>query len=124
VEARLNPSNRFNTTLRVFDVANLNTAMASAELSCALARQLHPNTACGGSINPGEWGNLKITLHLKNKKVYEILNALVAQNGRAVWIPLAWPPGPAYDPLTIWHVYPLDPVMESSVLERLQVLEH
>src|SRR6202011_5143005 len=40
---------------------------------------------CGGSLAVGQWDPLRISLHLHNVRVYEILNAIVAQNGRAIW---------------------------------------
>ena len=63
----------------------------------------------------------KITLHLRNKRVYEILNAIVAQNGRALWTPIV--PSKISSPLitgNYWYIYPLDPSFETSALEGLQ----
>jgi hypothetical protein len=46
---------------------------------------------CAGSIATGQWPWLQITLYLQNAKVYEILNAMVAQNGKAIWISMVRP---------------------------------
>jgi hypothetical protein len=46
---------------------------------------------CAGSIATGQWPSLQITLHLQNAKVYEILNTMVAQNGKAMGISMVRP---------------------------------
>jgi hypothetical protein len=120
--ARLDASIPLNTTIHAFDVSNLDTHWADYELFCVLERQMHPHSGCGGSIAPGQWGDLRITLHLQNKHVYEALNAIVAQNGRAVWariFPLPRKPGD-FISLGSWHIYPLSPHFESAALEDIE----
>jgi len=125
-DARLDPSNPCNTLVNDFDVTDTDTHFADTELLCALSRQVNPLTACGGSVVGGQWGDLKITLHMRNKKVYEILNAIVAQNGRAVWAPIA----PLNKPAELgpnartnfWYIYPLDPPFEAVAVQRLESL--
>ncbi len=119
-KAREDPSNLFSKIIKNFAVTELDTHLADMELVCELAQELVPLGGCGGSIALGQWGPLKITLHLHNATVREILNAIVAQNGRAVWTVMAPP-----EKLTknqfggLWHIYPLEPPYKAGVLERL-----
>ena len=122
-QARHDPSNPFNVTVHSINISNVDTHLADAELLCSLARQLTPNTACGGSVAPGQWGDLRITLHLQDKKVYEVLNAIVAQNGRAVWTPTYPLPAKLGRNLTnFWYIYPLDASFETTAFERVESL--
>jgi hypothetical protein len=119
--ARSDASNPFNTLIRRYDVEGMDTHFADVELLCAMGRQANPHSGCGGSVAPGQWSDLKITLHLENKRVYEVLNAIVAQNGRAIWAPI---PAPKMSsPLittNFWYIYPLDPPFQRTVLDRFQ----
>lgn len=115
--ARSDASNPFNIVIRRYDVEGLDTHFADAELLCVMGRQANPHAGCGGSFAPAQWGSLKITLHLENKRVYEILNAIVAQNGRAIWTPLAQPVGRSRMMRNFWYIYPLDPPFQRAVLE-------
>lgn len=121
--ARNDPSNPFNTVISHYIVDGLDTHFADAQLLCDIARQLHGHSGCGGSIASGQWGNRKITLDLRNKRVYEILNAIVAQNGAALWTPIPEREGgsPSISG-NFWYIYPLDRAFESSAIERLQAL--
>src|ERR1700730_12160538 len=78
-------SNLLNTTIGEFNVDEMDAGSANYELACALGSKINPSTVCVGSIAKGQLGNQKITLHLRNVKVYEIINAIVAQNGKAAW---------------------------------------
>lgn len=118
--ARSDASNPFNTMIRRYDVDGLDTHFASAEVLCAMGRQIDPHSACGGSVAGGQWGSLKITLHLENKRVYEILNAIVAKNGRAIWTPLAQPVGPSRMMTNFWYIYPLDAPFQRVILDRIR----
>lgn len=118
--ARSDASNPFNMMIRKYDVEGLDTHFADTQLLCAIGQQINPNSAWGGSVASGQWGSLKITLHLENKRVYEILNAIVAQNGRAIWTPLAQRLGPSRTMTNFWYIYPLDPPSQSAVLERIR----
>lgn len=119
-KTRLDPSNPFNTTVGTFDVVDLDTHRADAELLCALIRQRDPHTVCTNSIAPGQWGDFKITLHLRDKKLYEVLNAIVARNGGAVWTPTAPPRNRSGNVAKFWYIYPLDPAFQSTVVQRLE----
>jgi len=119
-KARENPSNLFNKVIKSFAVTELDTHRADMELVCTLAREIAPPGPCGGSIAVGQWGSLKITLHLQNAKVYEILNAMVAQNGRAAWTVITQPSDPSKIPVGgLWHIYPLEPPFKDAVLVKL-----
>lgn len=121
--ARHDSSSPFNMVIHHFEVNGLDTHFAGAELLCDISRQLHGHSGCGGSIASGQWGDRKITLDLKDKRVYEILNAIVAQNGEALWTPVARPK--VSSPLiagNFWYIYPLDPSFEMSAIGGLQQL--
>ena len=119
--ARTDPSNPLNTVISRYDVDGLDTHLADAELLCDIARQLRGRSGCGGSVAGGQWGNRKITLHLRDKRAYEILNAIIAQNGEALWIPMKRPKeGSPLIMGNLWYIYPLDRSFESSALGRLK----
>ncbi len=123
-KGRQDSSNLFNKVIKDFAVSELDTHRADMELVCTLARDLVPPGGCGGSIAVGQWGSLKITLHLHNATVFEILNAIVAQNGKAVWAVMAPPDKLSKIPIGgLWHVYPLEPSYRSGVLERLNSIK-
>jgi hypothetical protein len=122
-DARQDTLNPFNVTIGRYDVANVDVDSAGAELLCALGRQLDPHSqGCGESGAPGQWGGQKITLHLRSMKVYEILNAIVAQNGRAVWTPIANFGRLGPTPTKFWYIYALDGPFESVALQHLESL--
>ena len=90
------------------------------ELFCALAREVEPSGGCGGSIAVGQWRPLKIAVHLQNAKVYEIVNAIVVQNGKAVWTVIAPPQKLSRVPVGgLWHIYPLEPPFKNAVLDKV-----
>jgi hypothetical protein len=81
---------------------------------------MDPSRGCAGSLAIGQWPSVEITLHLQNAKVYEILNAIVAQNGKAVWTLMARPDALSKrQSANLWYVYPLQQPFKSTVLERL-----
>ncbi len=118
--ARSDSANPLNMMIRKYAAEGLDTHFASAQVLCAMGRQIDPHSACGGSVAGGQWGSLKITLHLENKRVYEILNAIVAKNGRAIWTPLAQPVGPSRMMTNFWYIYPLDAPFQSVILDRIR----
>jgi hypothetical protein len=122
-KAREDPSNLLNKFIKDFAVAGLDTHDADLQLSCALARELEPAGGCGGSIALGQWGPVKITVHLQNAKVHEILSAIIAQNGKAIWTVMASPEKLSKIQFGgLWHIYPLEPPFKSGVLEKLSTL--
>jgi hypothetical protein len=121
-ESRGDASNPFIAVIRDFAVTKQETRQAGFQLFCALNNQMDPSTrGCGGSLAVGQWPSVQITLHLQNAKVYEILNAIVAQNRKAIWTLMVRP-----DALSkrqsgnVWYVYPLQQPFKSTVLERLE----
>jgi hypothetical protein len=118
--ARADSSNIFNTSIKDFSVTALDTHRADMELLCALVRATQRDGVCTGSIAVGQWGHMKISVTRQNAKVYEILNAIVAQNSKAVWIVMAPPSGLNKIPFGgLWHIYPLDKPYQSTVLDKL-----
>jgi hypothetical protein len=109
--------------IKDFSVTKLDTHEADAELACALGRETGASV-CGGSIAGGQWPSLQITLHLQNAKVYEILNKIVAQNGKAVWTLMVRPERLSKLQFGgLWYVYPLQQTFKSLVWERLVRME-
>ena len=71
-KGREDPSNLLNKVIKSFEVSELDTDRADIELFCALSHEVTPSGWCGGSHAAGPLGPLKITLHLRNAKVYEV----------------------------------------------------
>lgn len=122
-QARENPSNLLNNVVKDFAVTQVDTHEADFQLFCAVSRELD-SQACAGSIAVGQWPT-KITLHLQNVKVYEVLDAIVAENGKAIWTVMVRP-----DKLSKlqaggnWYIYPLQQPFRPVVLERLAIASH
>jgi hypothetical protein len=118
--ARTDTSNLLNTVIENFSVTQSDTHQADMQLFCDLVRKAEPDGVCAGSIALGQWGTKKITLQLQNAKVYQILNAIVAQNGEAIWSTIV-PPRELSQLQTggIWHIYPLDEPYQAAVLDKL-----
>jgi hypothetical protein len=114
------PSNPFNRSIQDFSVTDVDTRNADLTLVCELGKDLGPQTFCGGSIATGQWGPRLITLHLQNSKVYEILDAIVHENGQAIWIVMA-PDSklPQTKAGALWHIYPLRAPFQATVLDKL-----
>jgi hypothetical protein len=126
-EARTDSSDLFNMVVPEYRVAGVDTDMADTMLLCTLGRRLYPRSAgCGGSTAGDQWGHVKITLEMRNAKVYQILNAIVAQNGRAVWTPMRTSKTPAEGNrgylTNFWNIYPLDPDFERAVAMNVRGL--
>ena len=119
-ESRGDPSSPLNAVIRDFAVTEQETRQADFQLLCVLSKQVYDSKFCGGSLAVGQWEPTRITLHLHNAKVYEIVNAIVAQNGRAIWT-LTVRPDELSKPLSgnIWYIYPLEQPFKETVLERL-----
>jgi hypothetical protein len=123
LKAREDSSNLLNKVVPDFAVTQVDTHEADFQLFCAVSREVG-SQVCGGSIAIGQWEPRKITLHLQNAKVYEVLNAIVAQNGKAIWTVMARP-----EKLSklqdggIWYVYPLQQPFKAVVSERLANLK-
>jgi hypothetical protein len=119
-KARDDSSNFLNKFIKNFVVTQVDTQSADMDLVCALAKELVPPSGCFGSFAPGQWGPLKITVHMQNSRVYEILNAIVAENGKAIWIVTVSPDRLSKTPLiNPWHIYPLEGSFKETVLDKL-----
>lgn len=120
--ARGDPSNVLNTVLADFQVTNADTHRASAELAAGLARELNPHSMVVNSIAPGQWGTKTVSVHLRGKRVYEILNAITAQNGFALWCVVVPPGRLSNRGRTPWYIYPLFSPFHAAVVEQLRSL--
>lgn len=107
-KGREDPSNLLNTVIKNFELSELETRLADMELFCALTHEIMPPGGCGGSFAVGQWGPLKITLHLQNVKAYEVLNAIVAENGKAIWSVIVRSDELSKLQGSIWYIYPLE----------------
>jgi len=124
-KARGDSSNLLNKSIKNFAVSELDTGEANMELFCALSQEVAPPGVCGGNIEVGQWGPLRITVHLHNAKVHEILNAMAAQNGKAIWTVIAPPDRLSKIPVGgLWHMYPLEAPLRPAILERLRAVVH
>ena len=114
-KGREDPSNVLNKVIKDFAVDQVDTHEADSQLFCELAGR-----NCLESIALGQWGPLKITLHLQNAKVYEVLNAIVAENGKAIWTVIVRPDELSKPQGSIWYIYPLEQPFKADVSERLE----
>ncbi len=119
-KARADSSNVMNTVIANFEVKQMETRQADFWLFCEVATKVNKGW-CGGSIAVGAWDPTRISLHMQNAKVYEVINAIVAENGRAIWTVTAPP-----DRMVkiqdggSWYISPLDAPYEEDVLRRLK----
>jgi len=111
-------SNLLNKVLKDFSVTEMETREADFQLFCAVA-QAAGSQGCGGSLAVGQWEPFRITLHLQNARTYEILNAIVAQNGRAIWTVTASNLASFPQSSGLWYIYPLQEPFKSIVSDRL-----
>lgn len=123
-KARDDTSNLLNQTIKEFGVAGVDTHEADHALFRMLAHQLTPRRSVVGNLAIGQWGPTKISVHMRNAKVYEILNAIVAQNGRAIWTVLKPPEKLSTEVGDLWHIYPIDPPFKDGVLAQLSAISH
>jgi hypothetical protein len=122
--ARADKSNLLNTTIKRFNVTQRDTRDAETELFCALLRETKSGNVCSGSTAPGQWGTKKITVDMEDAKVYEILNAVIGQNGEAVWTVAVSPEQLSKLPAgQLWHIYPLEEEFKTVALSRLSRIQ-
>jgi hypothetical protein len=115
--AREDSSNLLNKIMKDFSVTEMETRLADSQLFCAVVQA--GSSGCGGSLAVGQWDPLRITLHLHNVRVYGILNAIVAQNGRAIWTVTASNLASLPQCCGLWYIYPLQEPFKSGVSDRL-----
>jgi hypothetical protein len=105
-KARADASNLLNTVVNHFESSGQSPRMTSWAIHAAVMSERHQMSGLAGSVmEPGH--EPKITLNLKDRRVYEILDALVAQDGESLWVSVVPPqmlsePGPK-----LWEVYHL-----------------
>jgi hypothetical protein len=116
-------SSLLNRVIQKFDVTNADTHEADAELLCILGRATG-SQVCGGSLALGQWPQVKVTLHLQNATVHEILNAIAAQNGQAIWTVIAKPANLSNLQTNFWYIYPLQQPFRATVSQRLASASH
>jgi hypothetical protein len=116
--AREEGSNLLNKIMKDFSVTEMETRLADSQLFCALV-QSAGSGVCAGSLAVGQWDPLRITLQMHNARVYEILNAIVAQNGRAIWTVTASNLTSLPQCCGLWYIYPLQEPFKSVVSDRL-----
>lgn len=116
--AREDSSNLLNRIMKDFSVTEMETRLADSQLFCALVQSARSG-GCTESLAIGQWDPLRITLHMHNARVYEILNAIVAQNGRAIWTVTASKLTSLPQCCGLWYIYPLEQPFKSVVSDRL-----
>lgn len=118
--ARSDPANILNTVIPSYDVDLQTPNVSSFRLFCALAKAAAPSGGCGGSIATG--GPATVTLHLRNKRVYEILYEIAGADGETFWTVTVAPERLSAFTSDMWYTYSLDSGFESTVLTRLETL--
>ncbi len=113
-KSREDRSNLLNKVIKDFTVTAMETREADFQLFCALS-QAASSQGCAGSLAVGQWEPLRITLHLQNVRVYEIVNAIVAQNGKAIWTVTASNLTSFPQSSGLWYIYPLQEPFKSLV---------
>lgn len=121
LRARAEPSSMFNVVIPNFSVNNVDPVQASFDVFGALSATLHPDWGYGGDFAP-LGGPKKITLHLQRAKVYEALDAIVAQQGETIWVVRVPPERLSTFQGDLWHLYSLDPIWKHVALEDGQSL--
>jgi hypothetical protein len=116
--AREDRSNLLNKIIKDFSVTEMETRRADSQLFCAVV-QAAGSGGCAGSIAVGQWDPLRITLHMYDVRVYEILNAIVAQNGTAIWTVTASNLASFPQCCGLWYIYPLQEPFKRVVSDRL-----
>ena len=113
--AREDRSNLLNKIIKDFSVTEMETRSADFQLFCTLA----DSGGCGGSLAVGQWDPIRITLHMHNARVYEILNAIVAQNGKAIWTVTVSNLASVPQCCGLWYIYPLQESFKRTISDRL-----
>ena len=106
-KARESGTNLFNTLIENFDAENQTTRMASALLYEALAEKIHPGVPSFGNVLDSPSAPT-MSLHLRSRRVYEILDAIAGRDGGTLWA-VAVPPDklPVLRP-ELWKLYELN----------------
>jgi hypothetical protein len=119
--ARADRSSMFNIVIRNFHVKDADPGVAGFQLFGSLSTTLRPDEGFGGSFGPvGD--SRKVTLHLHNTKVYEILNTIVAQHRESLWVVGVRPENLSVFQGGLWKFFSLDDEWEPFVIEHVQRL--
>ena len=122
VRARSDSLNLLNTVIDDFTVRDMGSQYASDELFTALVHKVRPHNGVVLDTAGDPRGAPKLTLHLQKGRVYEILDALVAQDGAAIWV-VEHPPEGLRTLDNLWHIYRLEPpAFKDVIFERLRAL--
>jgi hypothetical protein len=123
-KARRDPSNILNMTISRFQVAHVNAMDASLQLEEEVFARLNPGVGFGGDYAYGANAPTqpKVTLDLNDRKVYEILNAIVAADGEAMWLVRVPPEGLSFFNWNRWSIHGLDPAGKEPILASLREL--
>lgn len=108
-KARDDPSSLLNALVENFQVSEMDLQEVSAAVFEALVHKMAPKTAIVESTAVATLGPSRMTLRLRNAKVYEILDTVVAKHGAAVWVVRVPPEGLRTLKGTLWYIYPLEP---------------
>jgi hypothetical protein len=108
-QARGDPSNLLNAVIDDFHVSEMDPQVASAAVFEALVHKVAPTTSIVESTALGTLGPPTLTLRLNKSRVYEILDAIVARYGEAVWVVRVPPEKLSTLKGALWYIYPLEP---------------
>jgi hypothetical protein len=113
-------SNTLNITIPDFSVSEVDLGFANFKVAEALQRTVSPGAMFAGDFIGAKFGRGKITLHLQGKRVYEILNAVTAEDGGCVWLAVVPPAGLRARGAHVWRVYTLDAPLRSVALDQVK----
>jgi hypothetical protein len=117
---RRDASNTLNIIIPDFSVREVDLGFANFKVAEALQRTASPDAMFAGDFIGAKFGRGKITLHLQGKRVYEILNAVIAEDGGGVWLAVVPPAGLRARGPHVWRVYALDAPLRSVALDQVK----
>lgn len=122
--ARRDPSSLLNMSISHFQVDHVDALSASFRLWGEVFARLHPGQGYAGHISGGALApsGPKVTLDLRNAKVYEILNAIVVQDGGAMWLVQHPPEGLSHFGGNLWYIWNLNPAGKDFILGPIREL--
>jgi hypothetical protein len=119
--ARRVSSSLMNAVIPRFEVTDSDPSVASAKLFAALARQRDPSVSVVNNIAVGTVGPASVTIRMKDARVYQVLNSIVASTrGGAIWLIKVPPDQLSRLQPDRWYVYGLDPAFEPTALSAVQ----
>ena len=120
--ARRDRSNILNISIEHFEVSRVDALQASTNLQGEIFAKLHPGVGFGGDTPYGQTApsEPRVTLSLDHLKVYEILDAIVAKDGAAMWLVVVPPAGLSFFEWNRWAIYNFNPVGKDSIIHSLE----